>query len=146
MEKLRNISSYFDDIMSGNIDENWISKFFKTKLMVSGAVLGGAQLFLNNLYFKKKKKKSKNGILPFILGLAVGAGAVVAYKIKSYKKKLQNYLKNQRWFENQTLQKTKENLKKKMWSNKKKKEKIKKKKIRQNIDLTGTTQEHLEMF
>lgn len=56
MEKLGEYQVILDDIMSGNIDENSISKIFsKLNLsMVSGAVLGGAIIALLNNYVSKK--------------------------------------------------------------------------------------------
>lgn len=56
MEKLGEYQVILDDIMSGNIDENSISKIFsKLNLsMVSGAVLGGALVALLNNYISKK--------------------------------------------------------------------------------------------
>ena len=56
MEKLGEYQVLLNDIMSGNIDENSISKIFsKLNLsMVSGAVLGGAIIALLNNYVSKK--------------------------------------------------------------------------------------------
>ena len=56
MEKLGEYQVILDDIMSGNIDENSISRIFsKLNLsMVSGAVLGGAIIALLNNYISKK--------------------------------------------------------------------------------------------
>lgn len=49
--------------------------------------------------------------LPFILGLAVGAGAVVAFKNKDkLKEKTSKILKKSKDFANTTLDKTKENV------------------------------------
>lgn len=56
MEKLGEYQVLLDDIMSGNIDENSISKVFsKLNLsMISGAVLGGVLVALLNNYISKK--------------------------------------------------------------------------------------------
>ena len=56
MQKLGEYQVLLDDIMSGNVDENSISKIFsKLNLsMVSGAVLGGAIIALLNNYVSKK--------------------------------------------------------------------------------------------
>ncbi|CAM3540057.1 ferritin-like domain-containing protein [Arcobacter aquimarinus] len=61
MEKLGEYQVILDDIMSGNIDENSISKIFsKLNLsMVSGAVLGGAIIALLNTYNAKQENESK---------------------------------------------------------------------------------------
>ena len=49
--------------------------------------------------------------LPFILGLAVGAGAVIAFKNKdTLKEKTSKLFKKSKDFANTTLEKTKENL------------------------------------
>ena len=55
MEKLGEYQVLMDDIMSGNIDENSISKIFsKLNLtMASGAVFGGAIIALLNNYMSK---------------------------------------------------------------------------------------------
>ena len=57
MEKLGEYQVLLDEIMSGNIDENSISKIFsKLNLsMVSGAVVGGAVIALLNNYISKKE-------------------------------------------------------------------------------------------
>lgn len=61
MEKLGEYQVILDDIMSGNIDENSISKIFsKLNLsMVSGAVLGGVIIALLNTYNAKQENESK---------------------------------------------------------------------------------------
>lgn len=61
MEKLGEYQVILDDIISGNIDENSISKIFsKLNLsMVSGAVLGGAIIALLNTYNAKQENESK---------------------------------------------------------------------------------------
>ena len=49
--------------------------------------------------------------LPFILGLAVGAGAVIAFKNKdTLKEKTSKLFKKSKDFANATLEKTKENV------------------------------------
>ena len=61
MEKLGDYQVILDDIMSGNIDENSISKIFsKLNLsMVSGAVVGGAIIALLNNYVSKKENEEE---------------------------------------------------------------------------------------
>ncbi len=61
MEKLGEYQVLLDDIMSGNIDENSISKIFsKLNLsMVSGAVLGGAVIALLNSYVSKNNNQEE---------------------------------------------------------------------------------------
>ncbi len=49
--------------------------------------------------------------LPFILGLAVGAGAVIAFKNRdNLKEKGSKFFEKTKDFANQTLEKTKENV------------------------------------
>lgn len=53
--------------------------------------------------------------LPFILGVAVGAGAVIAYKNKELlKQKSSKLFDKSKDFANQTIKKTKDNLEEKM--------------------------------
>ncbi|MBU0925640.1 DUF2202 domain-containing protein [bacterium] len=61
MEKLGEYQVLLDDIMSGNIDENSISKIFsKLNLtMATGAVFGGAIIALLNNYISKKNIKEE---------------------------------------------------------------------------------------
>ena len=61
MEKLGEYQVLLDDIMSGNIDENSISKIFsKLNLtMASGAVFGGAITALLNNYISKQNIKEE---------------------------------------------------------------------------------------
>ena len=61
MEKLGEYQVLLDDIMSGNIDENSISKIFsKLNLsMAGGAVVGGAITALLNNYISKKNIKEE---------------------------------------------------------------------------------------
>ena len=61
MEKLGDYQVILDDIMSGNIDENSISKIFsKLNLtMASGAVFGGAITALLNNYISKQNIKEE---------------------------------------------------------------------------------------
>lgn len=61
MEKLGEYQVLLNDIMSGNIDENSISKIFsKLNLsMVSGAVLGGAIVALLNSYMTKNNNQEE---------------------------------------------------------------------------------------
>ena len=61
MEKLGEYQVLLDDIMSGNIDENSISKIFsKLNLtMASGAILGGAITALLNNYISKQNIKEE---------------------------------------------------------------------------------------
>lgn len=61
MEKLGEYQVLIDDIMSGNIDENLISKIFsKLNLtMASGAVFGGAIIALLNNYMPKTNQKEE---------------------------------------------------------------------------------------
>lgn len=61
IEKLGEYQVMLDDIMSGNIDENSITKIFsKLNLsMVSGAVLGGATIALINNYISKRNIKEE---------------------------------------------------------------------------------------
>jgi len=61
MEKLGEYQVLLDDIMSGNIDENSISKIFsKLNLtMASGVVFGGAITALLNNYISKQNIKEK---------------------------------------------------------------------------------------
>lgn len=59
MEKLGEYQGILDDIMSGNIDEDSITKIFsKLNLsMTSGAVFGGAIIALMNSYISNKQNK-----------------------------------------------------------------------------------------
>lgn len=61
MQKLGEYQVLLDDIMSGNVDENSISKIFsKLNLsMVSGAVLGGAIIALLNSYVSKNNNQEE---------------------------------------------------------------------------------------
>jgi rubrerythrin len=61
MEKLGEYQVLLDDIMSGNIDENSISKIFsKLNLsMAGGAVVGGAVIALLNTYISKQNIKEE---------------------------------------------------------------------------------------
>jgi rubrerythrin len=61
IEKLGEYQVLLDDIMSGNIDENSISKIFsKLNLsMASGAVVGGAIIALLNTYISKQNIKEE---------------------------------------------------------------------------------------
>lgn len=61
IEKLGEYQVILDDIMSGNIDENSITKIFsKLNLsMASGAVLGGATIALINNYISKRNIKEE---------------------------------------------------------------------------------------
>lgn len=61
MEKLGEYQGLLDDIMSGDIDENSISKVFsKLNLsMASGAAFGGATTALLNNYISKKNTKEQ---------------------------------------------------------------------------------------
>jgi rubrerythrin len=61
MEKLGEYQVLLDDIMTGNIDENSISKIFsKLNLtMASGAVFGGAITALLNNYISKQNIKEE---------------------------------------------------------------------------------------
>ncbi|CAM3540096.1 hypothetical protein [Arcobacter aquimarinus] len=61
--------------------------------------------------------------LPFILGVAVGAGAVIAYKNKELlKQKSSKLFDKSKDFANQTIKKTKDNLEEKCEAEKKENE------------------------
>jgi multisubunit Na+/H+ antiporter MnhB subunit len=54
--------------------------------MAGGAIFGAAIIaFLNSYVSKKNNEKEWKMALPFVLGLAVGAGAVVAFNNKDEK-------------------------------------------------------------